>query len=132
MDADGGNQRALTTGTAPKDQVPSWSPDGNFIVYASGVPDSEGIWVMAADGTAPSQLSGCLPDEPSPCAAGDDFGPVWSPDGTRIAFLRAFGAVGANDRPIFVMNADGTDQRRLQEGLRLQAVPAWQAIPTAS
>ncbi len=74
-------------------------------------------------------MSGCLPDEASPCAAGDDFGPVWSPDGTRIAFLRAFGAVGANDRPVYVMNADGTDQQRLLAGGPiLQTVPAWQAL----
>lgn len=132
MDADGGNQRAITTGATPKDQVPSWSPDGKFIVFSSGVLDSEGIWVMAADGSGVSQLSGCLPSEPTPCAAGDDFGPVWSPDGTLIAFLRAFGAVGANDRPVYVMNADGTDQRRLREGTSLDTVPAWQAIPTAS
>ncbi|HEX3264108.1 MAG TPA: hypothetical protein VHR16_00440 [Candidatus Limnocylindrales bacterium] len=129
MDADGGNAHALTTGAAPKDQVPSWSPDGKNIVYASGTADSEGIWVMAADGSAQVQLSGCLSGEASPCAAGDDFGPVWSPDGTRIAFLRAFQAVGTNDRPVYVMNADGTDQQRLSdESPSLQTVPAWQAL----
>jgi Tol biopolymer transport system component len=129
MDADGGNKHALTTGSDPKDQVPSWSPDGTFIVYASGVGDNEGIWVMAADGSAPVQLTGCPPAAAPPCAAGSDIGPVWSPDGTRIAFLRGFTAVGSNDRPVYVMNADGTDQRRLIEGKHLAAVPAWQALP---
>lgn len=129
MDADGSNQHALTTGSDPKDQLPSWSPDGKFIVYASGVADNEGIWVMAADGSAQVQLSGCPPAEAAPCAKGNDFGPVWSPDGTRIAFLRAFMAVGSNDRTVYVMNADGTGQARLNEALSLQAVPAWQALP---
>jgi Tol biopolymer transport system component len=129
MKSDGSDQHALTTGAAPKDQVPSWSPDGKHIVYSSGVADSEGIWVMAADGSGQVQLSGCSPAEASPCAAGDDFGPVWSPDGTRIAFLRAFGAVGANDRPVYVMNADGTNQQRLAAASpTLQTVPAWQAL----
>ena len=129
MDADGGNAHALTTSPAPKDQLPSWSPDGRNIVYSSGAAASEGIWVMAADGSAQVQLSGCLSGEASPCAAGDDFGPVWSPDGTRIAFLRAFQAVGMNDRPIYVMNADGTGQQRLSDdGPSLQTVPAWQAL----
>ncbi|MEO8272715.1 MAG: hypothetical protein ABI620_01445 [Chloroflexota bacterium] len=132
MDADGGNQRALTTGTAIKDQLPNWSPDGKSIVYVSresDKADSEGIWVMAADGSGQVQLTGCKAGEPAPCAAGDDFAPVWSPDGTRIAFLRAFGAVGANDRPVYVMNADGTDQQRLLDASPiLQTAPAWQAL----
>lgn len=132
MDADGGNQHALTTGAEPKDQLPSWSPDGKFITYASGFGDNEGIWVMAADGSAPVQLTGCPSAEGTPCANGSDFGPVWSPDGTRIAFLRYFGAVGTNDRTVYVMNADGSGVGRLNEATSLQTVPAWQAIPSGS
>ena len=128
MNADGTDKHALTTGAAPKDQLPSWSPDGKYVVYASGVGDNEGIWTVAVDGTKPTQLTGCLTTDPKPCAGGTDIGPVWSPDGTRIAFLRGFIAVGSNDRSIFVMNADGTGQQRLAEGKVLQAVPAWQAL----
>ena len=36
--------------------------------------------------------------------------PAWSPDGTRIAFARGFGAADAG---IHVMNADGTNVTRL-------------------
>jgi TolB protein len=129
MNADGTDKHQLTSGSDPKDQLPSWSPDGKRIVYAAGVGDSEGIWSIFVDGTKPVQLSGCLSTDPKPCAAGSDFGPVWSPDGTRIAFLRFFGAVGASDRPVYVMNADGTGQQRLAEGTILQSVPAWQALP---
>ena len=43
---------------------------------------------MNADGSGQHQLTGCAPSDPSPCAAGDDFGPAWSPDGTKIVFLR--------------------------------------------
>jgi Tol biopolymer transport system component len=43
--------------------------------------------------------------------------PVWSPDGTMIAFE---GDDGENDG-LYVMNADGTGFRRLADGLR----PAW-------
>jgi hypothetical protein len=35
--------------------------------------------------------------------------------------------LGTNDRPVFVMNVDGTDQHRLSPGEILQAVPAWQS-----
>jgi Tol biopolymer transport system component len=126
MNADGSNEHALTTGDSPKDQVPDWSPDGSLIAYASGSGENEGIWVMAADGSGQRQLSGCHAGEPSPCAAGSDFGPVWSPDATKIAFLRSFQGLGKDDRPIYLMNADGSDQHRLAEGTLLQAVPAWQ------
>ena len=69
--------------------------------------------------------SGCLPADEVPCAAGEDFGPVWSPDGTRIAFLRTFQNLGTEDRPIFVMNADGSDQHRVIQDTILAAVPSW-------
>jgi len=125
MNADGSNAHAVTTGSDPKDQLPTWSPDGASIAYASGKADSEGIWVVGADGKNPRQLSGCVAGVAAPCAAGSDFGPAWSPDGTTIAFARGYTAVGTNDRPIFVMHADGTDQRRLTPDLMLVGVPAW-------
>jgi TolB protein len=124
MDADGGHQHPLTTGLAPKDQVPDWSPDGSKIAYASGFGDSEGIWVMNADGSHQHQLSGCLPADPSPCAQGSDWATSWSPDGTKIAFLRAL--PGGTDRPVMVMNADGSGQHRITTSPILPGVPAWQ------
>ena len=125
MDADGSNQHALTTGDAPKDQVPDWSPDGSKIAYHSGWAGSGGIWVMNADGSGQHQVSGCRAVDPSPCAEGDDFGTAWSPDGGMISFLRDFRAAGGTDRPVFVMNADGSGQRRVSDSV-LAAVPAWQ------
>jgi TolB protein len=132
MDADGQNAHALTTGDSIKDQVPEWSPDGSRIAYALRAGNREGIWVMRADGSKPRQLTGCKASDPAPCATGEDFGPVWSPDGQQIAFLRSFQALGLEDRPIFVMNADGSDQHRLAaDGPILAAVPAWQPRATA-
>ena len=42
----------------------------------------------------------------------EDTDPVWSPDGTRIAFVKA----AEGHRNIFVMDADGTDQVNLTPG----------------
>jgi len=128
MNADGTDQHALTSDSPLKDQVPNWSPDGKSIVYASGEGVAEGIWIMKSDGSGQRQLSGCLPADELPCAEGQDFGPVWSPDGTKIAFLRSFQELGTEDRPIYVMNADGSDQHRVTEDVILAAVPSWGGV----
>jgi Tol biopolymer transport system component len=131
MDANGRNKHQLTTDAAPKGQVPDWSPDGSKIAYHSGAFAAGGIWVMNANGSNKHQLTGCAPADEVPCAAGDDFGPAWSPDGTKIAFLRDLRFIGTDDRPVFVMNADGSGQHRVTVDPVLPGVPAWQPLDVA-
>jgi YVTN family beta-propeller protein len=86
---------------------------------------------MNADGSDPHQLAGCKPSDASPCAGGDLFGPTWSPDGTQIAYV-ALSADG-KDRPVMIMNADGTNPHRLMAaGPSIQFVPAWQPVGVAT
>ncbi|MBI2764094.1 MAG: PD40 domain-containing protein [Chloroflexi bacterium] len=132
MNADGSNAHALTSGAFPKDQVPDWSPDGSRIAYASGQFGSEGIWTMNADGSNQQQLTGCSATDPTPCSAGDDWGTAWSPDGSKIAFLRDLTSLGIPDRPIYVMNADGSNPTRITPTPALRGVPAWQPRGGAS
>ncbi|MGD9570305.1 MAG: IPT/TIG domain-containing protein [Thermoleophilia bacterium] len=48
--------------------------------------------------------------------------PSWSPDGTKIAFIANRNASGDD---VWVMNADGSDQRRLYDGPSNERDPAW-------
>src|ERR671932_391217 len=57
-----------------------------------------------------------------------DMNPAWSPDGTKIAFRRndaMVSASGLNNEDIYVMNADGTEQRRLTDDTGDDSLPAW-------
>src|SRR4051794_30392963 len=126
MNADGSNPHAITTGPAPKDQVPDWSPDGSKISFSLGYPGSGGIWTIDADGGHPHQLTGCTASDPTPCPSGDDWGTAWSPDGRKIVFLRDLTSLGIADRQVTVMNADGTRAHSISTP-GLHAVPAWQA-----
>jgi Tol biopolymer transport system component len=55
------------------------------------------LWVMDADGSDGRRLSRIAGWGP----------PAWSPDGTTIAFVR-------DTRAIYVVNVDGSGQRRLR------------------
>ena len=77
IDADGSNQRTLTS-SAAADILPSWSPDGTQVVFNSDRDGSLGLYVMNADGSHQARLTD-----------NDGDGSVsWSRGGRRIR-LRA-------------------------------------------
>ena len=119
MNPDGSGQRRLTNGGVPGcwwEWDHAWSPDGR-IAMISQVPDwtSQGttspeIRVINADGSGQRRLTS---------DTGWVRNPAWSPDGRRIAF-----ASGRDGRSgIYVINADGTEQRLLMPAAGAQL--AW-------
>jgi len=60
MDAEGHNQRRLTTTSELSDYYPAYSPDGNWIVYAASPDGKEGNWdlcIISADGSKRVRLT---------------------------------------------------------------------------
>ena len=63
-----------------------------------------------------------LTTEPS-----NDYNPVWSPDGRKIAFI----STRDRERAIYVMNADGSRQRSITRGIhRIGPGFAWSPVQT--
>jgi TolB protein len=123
MDADGSNQKQLTDSDRWSEN-PTWSPDNTHIAFHSRIivydtiekrykslDDSE-IFVVNADDGSVSQLTD---------NAYSDYAPVWSPDGTRIAFHGYLD----NSYDIFVMDSDGSNQQQLTDRDGDASHPAW-------
>jgi Tol biopolymer transport system component len=90
---------------------PGWSPDGTKIAFTSTRDGLFKVYVMNADGTDQTRISGTT----------NDGGPAWSPDGTRIAFQSA--RDGHNQ--IVSMNVDGSGESRLTNSGATDQEPDW-------
>jgi TolB protein len=110
------------------------SPDGRRIVFTSLKDGDLDIYVMNVDGSGLRRLTSQL---------GYDGGPWWSPDGKRIVYrayhpqtpaeiatykdLLAQRLVRPNKMDLWIMNADGSDQRQITRLGAASFGPSWTA-----
>jgi Tol biopolymer transport system component len=101
MNADGTDQRNLTSSPGVQDQEPNWSADGRRIAFIS---DRDGadfeVYTMRPNGSSVRQLTSNDAEE---------FKPNWSPDNTMITFTTE----RDGDFEVYAMRADGSDQTNL-------------------
>jgi len=90
---------------------PAWSPDGSKVAFQYNLVDRSytdslnldaGIWIVNADGTGLHQVTQRAP------GSAWDFGPQWSPDGSKLVFYRADLKIGAD--AVFTVDVDGTGE----------------------
>jgi Tol biopolymer transport system component len=130
-DADGGNMKALTD-NPEYDAEPIVSSDGKSIVFGSKREGDFDIYTMDSDGGNVKRLTDSY---------GYDGGPWFSPDGTKIAW-RAWHPKTAEEKEmwrdcmernyivpvpldLWIMNADGTDKRRLTDNGAVNWAPSF-------
>jgi Tol biopolymer transport system component len=116
FDVAGREARQLSFGPA-LDGSPRWTPDGKGIVYAStryAIPSTSDICIRDLAGGEPV----CL----TPADEFNDNLPDVSPDGTQIVWQRYDANLNGD---LWIMNADGTNQRLLLDYSVHDGAPQW-------
>jgi TolB protein len=150
-----GTPRQLTTG--PNDANPVMAPDGDLIAFSRAVGKARHLFVMKADGDGtPQDLGpGSKPDwspdskrlvygqagsgpimvmklsdpsNPKTLAGIGNEAPVWSPDGTKIAFMNCT-AGGMAPCQIALMSARGQNQHDItSDQSSSNSKPSWASV----
>jgi Tol biopolymer transport system component len=108
---DGRGLRQITpTGTLPDGDIAGhWSPSGDHIMFAAHpcATCRRAIFVVDSDGTGLHQvpIPGCGGPASDPASI-SCFGPDWSPDGSKIAFVRS--SALTNVQNVYTVSAEGT------------------------
>ena len=118
----------ITNSQAYIDDDPNWSPDGQKIVFTRHHVNDNQLNSITAEICVLNLETGEVE-----CHLGDngeeERAPVWSPDGTRIAYMCRsgiqVGEVPGTAFEICVMNADGTGRVQVTDNSVFEATGTW-------
>jgi TolB protein len=115
MDIDGSNAHRLTTtpGNGWAFWNARWSQDGKRLAFLAGDDTHHDVWVIDAQGTNERNISSSPEDE---------SWPTWSPDGTKVAYVRISSAGFGN---FVVSNPDGSEPVTLSGPSVTADLPIW-------
>ena len=116
MNTDGSDQKKFGGPAEIDGTEPDWSPVTNQIVFCRGSAAKGESWVMDGGSPLPLITARKITDNPD-----NNRSPVWSPDGKQIAFISD--KYGNDD--VFIMNADGSNVRRVTYEKSNERHPSW-------
>jgi dipeptidyl aminopeptidase/acylaminoacyl peptidase len=137
VDVDGSGLRRISGRDQLVDDIfgGSWSPDGSQILFvARETPEHhKEIWVVNADGSSRHQLriEGTCGGPLSDPGSFGCYSPGWSPDGTKIVFVRSTSDPSAPAgfyENVYTVNADGSDLFQVTNG-GVDDNPDWGSPP---
>ena len=111
-DADGANQHVVLESRQPI-MSPAWSPDGNWLAYASFENRRQSIYVQQVRTGERRLVSARLGANTAPC---------FSPDGNKLA-LTLGGSDGNLD--VFVLNLESQQLTRITDDPAIDTEPVW-------
>ncbi|MCL4255973.1 MAG: PD40 domain-containing protein, partial [Anaerolineae bacterium] len=107
-------EKFRVTSHPANDINPFWHPDGDSLLFQS---DRTGKWqIFSATTIAGTSTASLLSD-----GVGDDFDPTYSPNGERIAFR----SERNGETAIYIMDADGSDVRKVSLDGYTASTPVW-------
>jgi Tol biopolymer transport system component len=122
MNSDGTGVTRLTNNTR-RENLPSFSPDGKFILFNADLKlpkqETHQLFLMNADGTGERQLTSFT----NGTSVQHTSSGRWSPDGKKIVFMSKKDI--EYDFQIYTMNIDGTGVTRLTSSPRLLHLPSY-------
>ncbi len=116
MDADGSNQRAITS-LKSISLTPRWAPDASRIAFT--------CYTRSASGVTSAQICLHSLETGKPVAfvryRGTNSAPAWSPDGARLMFMSSM----HGDPELFTIDSSGGNLKRITYSAGADTSPAW-------